>query len=127
VVKRLTNTNSKVLKDSVQALHKYYVENDVRYDDTSTRLKVMDEWGYEIIFAGEVPWTDLPLHVALKRNKDYIFDIEGHTVKVSVTRDIPEPPASLAKPAGYFLPESDPDNYKSGAEFTKRVRYIWAK
>ncbi len=44
-----------------------------------------------------------------------------------MTRDIPEPPASLAKPAGYFLPESDPDNYKSGAEFTKRVRDIWAK
>ncbi len=37
IVKRLTNTNSKVLKDSVQALHKYDVENDVQYEGHTVR------------------------------------------------------------------------------------------
>ncbi len=113
------------LDAAVQALHDHYVGRGIQYDDTSTRMRVMTEWGYRMIFSGDAAWTELPLHVALKAGTKYIFDIEGHTMKVTLKRDMP----SATKPltdllATYFVCDSDKQNYNT-SEFLKPVRRIW--
>jgi hypothetical protein len=127
-VARVTNKPVKGLDAAVQALHDHYTSLRVplQYDDTSTRFEVMQGWGYRMVFAGDVEWADLPLHVALKAGQKYIFDIKDHTVKVEVLQDVPKDGQRLAKPEQYFRAESDKQNYTK-TELAQRVNYIWAK
>jgi hypothetical protein len=122
-VKTLTSKTTSTLDEGVQALHDYYRDEGVEYDDTSSRFQVMNKWGYKPIFSGKCRWEELPLHLELKAGR-YIFDITGHTVMVDVLQDIPKADAPLATTKGYFTCHSDKDNYKIN-EFTKDVEYIW--
>jgi hypothetical protein len=125
MVNRLTHTATTELEPAVQALQDYYLSNDVQFDDSSTRMQIMKEWGFELIFAGRSEWRDLPKHVPLKRGK-YIFDIPGHTVQVDVERDLPMADKSLTNPKQCFTPQSEEDNYDQD-ELALPVTFIWAK
>ncbi len=124
-----TLTGNPKLKDdidsAVQALHDYYVGKGVQYDDTSTRFTVMNELKYKMIFSGNVTWNEVGHHVALKAGERYIFDIEGHTVMVTIKRDYgpydPEP----KELKDVYEPESDPKNFTKGAEFGRKVVHVW--
>ena len=111
----------------VTAMHRAFLAEDIQYDDTSSRYLVMKKFGYRMIFSGRSSWAELHNHVMLNGERTYIFDIEGHTVKVRMKRDygpyIPEPP----KLTDVFEPDSDDDNYSRGAEFLKNVHYIWTR
>jgi hypothetical protein len=108
---------------AVHALHDYYVGKGVQYDDGSQRANVMGEWGYKMIFAGRAEWHDLAQHVALPQGQ-YIFDIVGHTVKVTVLKDLWSGTA-IGSLKEYFEPDSNSKNYPRGEEFTHPVTSIW--
>jgi hypothetical protein len=79
--------DSDTYKKAVQALHDYYMGAHIEYDDESSRLQVMKDWGYTNIFTGPSSYAELPGQVDLATG-DYIFDIAGHTVKVTVKQAI---------------------------------------
>lgn len=110
---------------AVQALHAYYVRRGTQYDDTSTRFALMDDWGYTPVFTGRTTWADLPLHTTLTPQNQYIFDIEGHTVKVDVNKTFTG--RRLNNPASFMTPESHPANYKPGTEFAEDIKFVWMK
>ena len=112
--------------DAVQMLHKYYVTKGVQYDDTSTRFQIMDEWGYTPIFTGKSTWEDITLHAEFTTQGKYIFDIEGHTVKVTAGKTFPSG-RKLKNPRTSFATHSHPDNYTPDAEFDKDIKYVWMK
>jgi hypothetical protein len=69
--KELTKTDPGRIEDAVQALHEYYVDNDVQYDDSATRFSIMKRWGYTPVWVGKCPWTSLPSQVALPAEQTY--------------------------------------------------------
>jgi hypothetical protein len=110
---------------AVHALHDYYISHEVQYDDGSARNRVMSDWGYSRVFAGFAHWDELPGRVELPSGT-YIFDIEGHTVKVKILKDI-STETKIDRRTDYFAPESDPKNYNPGKEFSKQITAIWKK
>jgi hypothetical protein len=112
--------------DAVQMLHKYYVTRGVQYDDTSTRFLIMDEWGYTPIFTGTSTWDDITLHVGFTPQGRYIFDITGHTVKVTAGKTMPAG-RKLKNAKSSFATHSHPDNYTPDAEFNQDIKYVWMK
>jgi hypothetical protein len=109
----------------VQALHDFYIGRKIQYDDTATRMTVMNEWGYQLVFGGNVAWADLPLHVALYPSGKYIVDIDGHTVKMKPKHRIPRATTPLqGLMIDHFECDSDKENY-STSEFLKPVLYVW--
>jgi len=125
-VQRITGQAATGLQPAVQALHDHYVDQGVQYDDSSTRFRVMRDWGYRLIFAGRSSWAELPSHVELRRGGNYIFDIDGHTVKVDVHQNVERNGKPLANPSKVFEPQSEEDNYDQD-EFAEDVLYIWSK
>jgi hypothetical protein len=117
----ITNTET-----AVQALHDHYMGEKVQYDDTSTRFQIMEAWGYDLIFSGESGWMDLGKHVPLKAATKYVFDIPGHTVLVTVKKDLPATLPKKANLSDYFETHSDPRNYGE-KETANPVRYVWKK
>lgn len=114
---------------AVQALHGYYKGKGIEYDDTSTHPALYSEWGYSLIFSGKANFNVLHKHLRLKKDQTLIFDIEGHTVKIKVKKDLPVFNSSTMPtitPSEYFETFSDSDNYKEN-EFTKAVEYIYKK
>lgn len=115
--------------EAVQALHGHYKGKGVEYDDTSTHPALYSEWGYSLIFSGKVNFNVLHKHLRLKKDQTFIFDIEGHTVKVKVKKDLPVYDSNTMPtitPSEYFETFSDEDNYKED-EFSKAVEYIYKK
>jgi hypothetical protein len=113
---------------AVVALHNYYVgTKHWQYDDSAYRYPIMQEWGYRMIFNGESSWADLNKHVQLKNGQRYIFDIDGHTVMVSITRDYGPKDAKVDSLSDVFQCHSHYLNYSPGAEFGKKVLYIWRR
>jgi hypothetical protein len=110
----------------VQALHNHYVgkPEPVQYDDTSSRMTLMKDWGYRLIFSGDVPWSVIHRHVKLLKNKKYIVDTEDHAVKVTVENDLPASKEPLTAVGDYLMCHSERDNY-SFDEAGKNVRYVW--
>ncbi len=125
--KALTKTNPSTIEQMVQDLHKYYKTKGVMYDDTSTRFRIMDEWGYKPIFFGKIKWKDLPKHVALDKGTKYIFDIVGHTVAVTATDAVPKDGSNLTDPKDSLETDSHPKNFKPGTEYGVDVVSIWRK
>jgi hypothetical protein len=113
---------------AVQALHSHYVKKKLYYDDTSTRFKMMDEWGYEPVFTGNVTWNDLSTQVTLTPQNKYIFDISGHTLKATVNRTTPAG-KRMPKPESFITPESHPENWNDKETFGEdiRVKFVWKK
>ena len=111
---------------AVYALHDYYMTNNVQYDDSSTRFQVMAQWGYDMVFSGESNWLTLGKEIELAAG-GYVFDIPGHTLKVTVKKKVDKNMPAKATFNEYFKPESDPENYGLGDEHAKAVRYIWKK
>ena len=112
----------------VQALHDYYLAKGVQYDDSSKTRQVLKEWGFDLIFTGPVVLlADLCKHIELKKGGKYIFDIDGHTVKVDLLKDLAKQANPIANVDEYFRFESDPQNYEVGKEKTKRILYIYQK
>lgn len=107
---------------AVQALHDYFIGKDIQYDDSAGEIQVMKEWGYRRIFAGSAAWDKLAVAMA---PGTYIFDIEGHTVKVKVLKQIASDTV-IDRLADYFEPDSDKSNYNT-SEFLKPVTSIWKK
>jgi hypothetical protein len=126
-VTQLTRLTPTSMIGAVQALHDYYMGQKVplQYDDTSTRRKVMTEWGYALKFAGRAAWTDLPQHVALSAGGKYIFDIKDHTVHVEVLQNI-DAQTQIQDPKLFFKCNSDKKNYNRD-EFAQPVQYIWTR
>lgn len=114
------------LDKAVQAMHDHYVGMNVplQYDDSSTRFKVMGDFGYSLMFTGPIDFADLPTKMALPAG-EYIFDIKGHTVHTTVPNAIPAGPR-LNNPKQYFKFHSDNRNY-SEPEIDKKLLYIWTK
>lgn len=112
--------------EAVKQLHAYYKSRGIEYDDSSTRFRVMRDWGYKMVFSGNTSWEDLPTWIPLYEGKKYIADINGHTVKIEVLKDIPmgDP---IVGPAKYFKADSDKSNYSSGDELALPVKGIWEK
>ncbi|MDA0167139.1 hypothetical protein OM076_43160 [Solirubrobacter ginsenosidimutans] len=112
----------------VQVMHDHYMGLNVplQYDDSSARRAVMNDWGYQMVFAGRSRWTELPGRVVLTPGA-YIFDIKGHTVYVDVLKDI-GPKTKIGDVKQFFKCNSDPKNF-SLDEFhvDQRVSYIWKK
>jgi hypothetical protein len=111
---------------AVYALHDYYMTNNVQYDDSSTRFQVMAEWGYNMVFSGESNWLALGKEIELQPG-GYVFDIPGHTLKVTVKKKVGKDMPAKATFNEYFKAESDSENYGLGDEHTKPVRYVWKK
>ncbi len=107
-------------------MNDYYMDRSVQFDDSSTRMQVMKEWGYKTLFTGTSAWADLPKHVALKRG-NYIVDIPGHTVQVTVKKDMPKNDTVLTKLSQYFETHSELDNYDQKDELQQPVNLIWQK
>ena len=127
-VHEITNETPTSDKDAVQKLHKYYAgRGNVQYDDTATRFEMMNRWGYDPIFTAGCAWADLPKHVALFRNKKYIFDIQGHTVVVRPNKDIPKDGSTIKDPTKVLEPDSLGENYARGTEFNEAIKFIWEK
>jgi hypothetical protein len=126
MVNTLTRKAATTLQPAVQALNDHYIGEDVQFDDTSTRMRVMGDWGFKLIYAGNTPWADLPKHVELKRGGKYIVDIPGHTVQVELLRDMPKDGKTLTRPRQYFAPHSEEDNYDKD-ELALPVTYLWSK
>jgi hypothetical protein len=126
-VKKVTkdDTVDDDIRAAVLALHNHYVRLGVQYDDSASRYPIMQEWGYRLIFNGESTWADLNQHVALKGNERYVFDIDGHTVMVSMKRDYGPRDAKIERLQDVFECHSHSSNYSPGAEFNKKVLYIW--
>ena len=116
------------LQPAVQTLHDYYMGKDVplEYDDTSTRMAIMKEWGYDLVFTGPVAFTDLHKRLTLTGDEKYVFDITGHTVKVTLRQDLPDAGADMDDADAYYEFHSDPANY-DGTEKDQQVEYVWAK
>jgi hypothetical protein len=114
------------LDNAVQAMHDHYAGMNVplQYDDSSTRFRVMGDFGYSLMFTGPIDFADLPTKMALPAG-EYIFDIKGHTVHTTVPNAIPAG-ARLNNPKPYFVFHSDNRNY-SEPEIDKKLLYIWAK
>jgi hypothetical protein len=111
---------------AVKALHGYYKNLNIEYDDSSTRFRVMRDWGYTMVFSGNTSWEDLPTWIPLKQGKKYIADIKGHTVKIEVLNDIPKG-SPIVDPTKYFKADSDKSNYSAGDELALPVKAIWEK
>ncbi|MDA0164071.1 hypothetical protein OM076_27610 [Solirubrobacter ginsenosidimutans] len=109
----------------VQKLHDKYIGAGIEYDDTATRLTVMNEWGYKMIFSGNTPWNKLSHSANFVPGKRYIVDIEGHTVKMRVKKAVP-PKVDLEPVDEYFECDSDKQNYNT-SEFLKKVLAVWQK
>ncbi len=114
------------LKDAVQMLHDHYKKQGVEYDDTSTHLQLFKEWGYNLIFVGPVSFAQLRRRIGLTTGKKYIFDIEGHTVRIAMKKNMLQQNADIVNLDEYFTKDSDPENYKTD-EFLKPIMYIYAK
>ncbi|HEX6022796.1 MAG TPA: hypothetical protein VFZ00_12425 [Solirubrobacter sp.] len=128
-VKSLTHANVTTLEAAVQALHKYYVENDVQYDDSSTRFEIMKDWGYAPIWVGKAKFYDFtksPDFPGLKKDQTYIFDITGHTCHIKPTKEIKQGMA-ITRPKDFFETWSDPRNYAEEMTFGQEVLNIWQK
>jgi hypothetical protein len=113
------------LDTAVQALHDYYIGKGIQYDDSATRRKVMDEWGYKLIFSGPIAFSDLRRNIALPLGKKYIFDITGHTVKVDLKAPVPKDDQPT-DPNAFLTFRSEPDNYNL-SEVAQELLYIFAK
>jgi hypothetical protein len=126
-VKELTGVDTADLQVAVQAMNDFYFEAGVMYDDSSARFRVMKDFGYTLMWAGNTPWENLPAHVTLAQGKSYLFDIPGHTFKVDVNREWPKPDAKGAfKPKNFFTTHSEEDNYEDD-EMDYPVTFIWVK
>jgi len=110
----------------VQALHDHYVGKNFQYDDTATRMSLMQEWGYRMVFTGDVPWSVLPQHVGLLEGRTYIVDIEDHAFKMTVEHDLPKQKAPVEAMGQYVTCHSEKDNY-STSEFLKNVHHVWLR
>ena len=86
----------------------------------------MKEWSYKAIFAGSSTQANLLNHVALKPG-NYIVDIPGHTVQVTVHKDVPKNGTPLTKLNQYFTTHSELDNYDKKDELQLPVNFIWQK
>jgi hypothetical protein len=127
-VHEITNETPTSDKDAVQKLHTFYAgRGNVQYDDTATRFELMNRWGYDPIFTAGCAWADLPKHVALLKNKKYIFDIQGHTVVVRPNKDIPMDGSTIKDPSKVLDPDSLAENYTRGDEFKVPIKFIWQK
>ncbi|MHA7102273.1 hypothetical protein [Roseivirga pacifica] len=127
--KALTSTQQIAnLKAAVQALHDHYynTSSKVMYDDSSSSTSIYKDWGYSLKFVGPSSLNNLPLKTGLSSG-EYIFDITGHSVRVTVNKDITKGTALTDdKLDEYFTFDSDHENY-SDDEKTKKVHYIWSK
>jgi hypothetical protein len=126
-VRTITGKTPTSWLDAIQVLHDHYAGEGVMYDDTATRFELMNEWGYTPVFTAGCAWADLPKHVALEKAEKYIFDIEGHTVVVRPTQDIPKDGSTLADPKKVLKPDSYDGNYKVGEEYNHAIKFIWKK
>lgn len=117
------NPTADDLDTAVQALHDHYMRAGVQYDDESTRQLVMKDWGYRNIFTGPATYQQLPGLVELSSGSSYIFDIKGHTVKVTMKKAV-KSDTVIDDVGKFFTFESDPDNYK-GDEKQQQVLRIY--
>lgn len=124
------NQNINSLDGAVQALHEHYYNTStkVMYDDTSVSTNIYPAWGYQLKFVGPASLGKLPNQTDLDSG-NYIFDIDGHSVKVTVNQDIKkgDPEIQDDELDTYFTFDSDSRNYNRGTEKTKKVEYIWKK
>jgi hypothetical protein len=102
------------------------VRRKIQYDDSSTRFQIMGQWGFGMIFSGETNWLGVGKEVELAPGQ-YVFDIPGHTLLVTVKKPVGKDMAKNANFKDFFTPQSEKDNYALGDEHTKPVRYIWKK
>ena len=128
-VKSLTYVKATSLESAVQAVHKYYVENEVQYDDSSTRFELMKDWGYTPIWVGKAKFHDFTKAAdfpGLSKGQTYIFDITGHTCHITPKKDI-KANMTITSPKEFFDTWSDPRNYAAEMTFGKEVLNIWKK
>ena len=112
----------------VYALHDYYVgKRKLQYDDGGARMTIMGEWGYKLRWTGSVKWDDLPGQVELSAG-DYIVDIDGHTLKLTVLKDI-KSDTQITTIGEYFVDGSDKDNWDMSKTFKEqtKLKAIWKK
>jgi hypothetical protein len=107
--------------DILGKVHKYYFsEAGMMYDDESTHIRLMREWGFKLVYSGATTFRALMKQKALlKTGKKYIFDIEGHTVLVTLKQALPEPNAVTDQEnlGDYFRLYNNPQNWdKSDAQ-----------
>lgn len=108
----------------------YFVTRHIEYDEPSTHPALFSEWGYTMIFSGDVSFVNLPtvLPKPLSPGKRYIFDIVGHTVYVKVRRSVPPGAAFKSEDAVLAALEfrSDNENYNK-AEYKAMINYIYER
>jgi hypothetical protein len=127
-VKALTGKDCRGdLDKSVQALHDYYVGKNVQFDDSSERMAIMKDWGFNLVFSGDCAWLDLPAHIALNPKGVYIFETGDHAVYVKVKKSIPKGSPRVVDEELWFDPQSDDRNYTHRHEFMLNVLRIWQK
>ena len=121
-------TVPKDLHKAVFALHDYYVgKRKLQYDDGGSRMKIMGEWGYSLLWTGAAKWDDLPAHVELPAG-DYIVDIDGHTLKLSVLKPI-DAKTKITSIGEFFTDHSTTDNWDRSKTFkdATSVKAIWKR
>lgn len=117
--------------DYYEALHGYYFQDrNVEYTEASAHPTIYSEWGYQIVFSGNVEFKDLPkeLTFTLLKGKGYIFGIDGHSVYVTVKKNL-APGTVIASNPGveeYLKFHSDNRNFNK-LEHQRRVYYIYDK
>lgn len=123
--------NGKAEQGYYLALHDYYyTQKNIQYDEPSTHAGIYREWGYQLIFTGNTDWTNLPTKLSqpLQTGKSYIFDLDNHSVYVTMKKTLNPGPA-LGKDerlSDYFNFQSDPNNFNTG-EWKQRVENIYEK
>ena len=94
-----------------------------------THPGIYKEWGFSMIHAGHTSWADLRdvLKSSLRTGKKYIFDLDNHSVFVTMKKDF-HPGSGQAKKTfiSFFDFHSDPNNFNTG-ELKQYVEYIYEK
>jgi hypothetical protein len=110
------------------ALHAYYYNTKhLMYDDTSTHPALFADWGYNVLFSGDVPWSALlSRRDLLVPGKRYIFDMVGHTCCAWLKKPLPAQPTGQETVKEFFENHHDPANYMPD-EMHLNVHYIYGK
>jgi len=102
---------------------------NVQYDEPVTHPGIYTDWGFHMIHAGHTSWANLKdvLKVSLRTGKKYIFDLDNHSVFVTMKKDF-HPGAGQGEEtfASFFTFHSDPQNFNTG-ELKQYVEYIYEK
>ena len=113
-----------------EAMHDYYYgRKNIQYDEPVTHPGIYKEWGFSMIHAGHTSWANLKdvLKSSLRTGKKYIFDLDNHSVFVTMKKDFhPGSGPGDETFASFFNFHSDPNNFNTG-ELKQYVEYIYEK